>query len=57
MTMSNIEILFPEEARKILKVGKSTMQELLHRKDFPAYKIGRRWYINKVKLIEWINNQ
>ena len=55
--MNNIEILIPEEARKILKVGKSTMQDLLHRKDFPSYRIGRRWYIKKEKLIEWINNQ
>ena len=55
--MNDIEILVPEEAREILKVGKSTMQDLLHRKDFPSYKIGRRWYIKKDKLIEWINNQ
>lgn len=55
--MNDIEILFPEEARQILKIGKSTMQELLHREDFPSYKIGRRWYINKQKLLTWINNQ
>ena len=53
----DIEILVPEEARLILRVGKSKMQELLHRDDFPSYKIARRWYINKAKLIEWINNQ
>lgn len=53
----DIEILVPEEARLILRVGKSKMQELLHRDDFPSYKIDRRWYINKKKLIEWINNQ
>lgn len=55
--MNDIEILVPEEARQILKVGKSTMQNLLNREDFPSYKIGSRWYINKEKLIEWINNQ
>ena len=55
--MDDIEVLIPEEARSILKVGKSTMQELLHRKDFPSFKIGRRWYINKQKLLTWINNQ
>lgn len=52
-----IEILFPEEARQILKVGKTTMHDLLHQEGFPSYKIGRRWYINKLKLNEWINNQ
>ena len=31
------------------------MQNLLHSKDFPSYIIGRRWYINKIKLLEWIN--
>lgn len=55
--MNDIEILVPEEAREILKVGKSTMQDLLHREDFPSYKIGRRWYIKKDKLIAWIDKQ
>ena len=50
-------VLLPEEARQILKVGKSTMQELLHREDFPSYKIGRRYYVNASRLEEWINEQ
>ena len=56
--MPEIELLLsPEEARKLLKVGKNTMQILLHRSDFPSFKIGRRWRVNKSKLIEWINSQ
>lgn len=55
--MKEFEVIFPAEAREILRVGKSTMQELLHRDDFPSYRIGRRWYINKQKLFEWINKQ
>lgn len=52
-----VKILLPEEARMILKVGKSTMMQLLHQEGFPSYKIGRRWYINGDKLQEWINNR
>lgn len=52
-----MKVLLPEEAREILKVGKSTMQQLLHSEGFPSYKIGRRWYINGDRLEEWINNK
>ena len=55
--MEKVEVLYPSEARKLLRIGKSTMQKLLQRDDFPAEKIGARWYINKSQLIEWINNQ
>lgn len=52
-----IKVLLPEEARQILKVGKSKMLQLLNSDDFPSYKVGRRWYVNAEKLNEWINNQ
>lgn len=54
----NVDIvLVPAEVMEILRIGKSKMYELLHNEDFPSYKIDRRWYINKAKLIEWIDWQ
>lgn len=52
-----IKVLLPNEVQEILKIGKSTMMQLLHQEGFPSYKIGRRWYINADKLEEWINKQ
>lgn len=53
----SVKVLLPEEAREILKVGKSKMQELLNSDDFPSYKVGRRWYVNALRLEEWINKK
>ena len=50
-------VLVPAEVMEILRLGKSKMYEVLHSEDFPSYKIDRRWYINKAKLIKWIDRQ
>lgn len=51
-------LLTPMEAAKILGVGRNAIYEdLLKRKDFPCFKIGAKYYINKGKLQEWINKQ
>ena len=31
----------------------STVKELIHRKDFPAFKIGKCWYIDIDKFYKW----
>lgn len=52
-------ILFtPMETAKYLGVGRNVMYEdLLKRKDFPCFKIGQKYYINKDKLQDWIDKQ
>lgn len=63
MSISNINIekkllITPEEAMKLLGVGRNRMYEtLLKNKTFPSMKIGNRYYINKEKLQSWINEQ
>lgn len=54
--MVNNELITRAEAKQILKVGDNKMLELLHKKEF-SFKIGNKWYINKGKLMEWIDNQ
>lgn len=47
-------VITPKEAMTILGVGRNTMYEvLLKDKNFPAFKLGSKFYINKDKLQEW----
>jgi len=51
-------VITPKEAMQILGVGRNTMYEvLLKDKNFPAFKIGTKFYINKDKLQEWADKK
>lgn len=54
--MDKNELITRVDAQKILKVGDNTMLQLLHRREF-SFKIGNKWYVNKYKLMEWIDKQ
>lgn len=46
------------EAARILGVSHTQVyQKLLHRPDFPAYRIGERWVIPRDALVEWNRTQ
>lgn len=56
--MSEKIILTPKEVMTILGVGRNTMYEvLLKDSDFPAFKIGTKFYINKEKLQAWADKK
>ena len=51
-------LISPKEAMGILGVSWNRMYEdLLRRKDFPSFKLGTRYWINREKLQEWANKQ
>lgn len=51
-------VIAPKEAMSILGVGRNTMYEvLLKDKNFPAFKIGSKFYINKDKLQAWADSK
>lgn len=51
-------ILTPKEAMEILGVGRNTMYEILLKdNNFPAFRIGNKFYINKEKLQVWADKQ
>lgn len=54
--MRENELITRSQAKEILKVGDNKMLELLHRNEF-SFKIGNKWYVNKAKLMEWIDKQ
>ena len=49
--------LTAKETALYLGIGMNSMQSLLHSNGFPAFKIGRRWIINKRALDTWILNK
>lgn len=50
-------LLTPMQAKNILAVGKNEIYNLCKTKDFPAFRIGSKYYINKQKLQEWVDSQ
>ncbi|MDU6879048.1 MAG: helix-turn-helix domain-containing protein [Clostridium botulinum] len=51
-------LITPTEAMKVLGVGRNRMYEdLLKRKDFPSWKLGSKYFVNRELLQEWANKQ
>lgn len=44
-------------AAKALNISKPTMEKLVNREDFPAFKAGRRWIIPAEGLNNWLMEQ
>ena len=56
--MSDNKILLtPTQAKDILGVGRNEMYNLCKTKEFPAFKIGSKYYINREKLQEWADKK
>lgn len=55
--MNNQILLSPIQAKELLGVGRNEIYNLCKNKDFPSFKIGSKYYINKEKLQEWADNQ
>ncbi|EHN13111.1 helix-turn-helix domain-containing protein [Clostridium sporogenes] len=51
-------LITPNECMKILGIGRNRLYEdLLKREDFPSFKIGNKYFINRELLQDWANNQ
>lgn len=48
------DILTFKECQKLLKVGKNTLLDLIHSGEIEAFKIGNRWKIPKVCVLEYL---
>lgn len=56
--MKETILISPEQAKNILGgIGRNAIYNLCKEKDFPSFKIGTKYYINKEKLQEWANKQ
>lgn len=48
------DIMTLKECQKYLKIGKNTMLKLIHNGDISAFRIGNRWKIPKISVMEFI---
>ena len=46
-----------EEAAEAMNVSRTTMSKIIHRKDFPAFRAGRRWIIPVETFKKWLSEQ
>jgi len=54
--MYNYDTLYDvDDLCKIIKgVGKNTIYELMRSKQFPSFKVGRKWYVERERFHKWI---
>lgn len=45
------------QAAEAINVSRPTMQQIVNRDDFPAFRTGRRWVIPIDPFKEWLNDQ
>lgn len=49
--------LSAEDVAQVLGISRANAYILMHSKDFPTIRIGKRTTVPKDKLIEWIDKQ
>lgn len=45
------------ETAEVLGVSRTVVYQLMHRDDFPSFKIGKRTLVPKAALEAWVNKQ
>ena len=48
------KILNSKEIQQKLRIGRSTLYELLKEPDFPTYKIGKKYYASEEEIEKWL---
>ena len=58
-TMENstepLKFLTVGETAELLQVSRRTLQRMIQRKDFPAFKVGGQWRIHENTLAKWLD--
>lgn len=49
-----MKILNSKEIQEKLRIGRSTLYELLKDPDFPSYKLGKKYYASEEEIDNWI---
>lgn len=55
-SIDRVALTVPEMA-EALGIGLSSAYELIHRADFPSFRIGRSVRISRARLMEWVEQQ
>ena len=54
--MNKLTYSAPEVAQ-LLGISRSAAYNLMHRDDFPSFRIGKRWLVRDSSLHEWLEKQ
>lgn len=49
-----LRLLTVSETAELLSVSKRTLERMIRRNEFPAFKVGGQWRINESHLAKWI---
>lgn len=50
-------VLRPRDVQKILGISKHTVYELFRRADFPAKRLGSRWFVSLKAFERWLETR
>ena len=50
-------LMTPKDLMAYLHCSKTTAYNLCRKKTFPSFRIGKTFYIDKTKLVAWIENE
>ena len=50
-------VLTPAEISGLLAISRNTAYELLHSKDFPAFRIGKQYRVSRERFVAWLNGE
>jgi excisionase family DNA binding protein len=48
-------VLTPMDVADVLKVSRNTAYEVVHRADFPAFKVGKQYRVQRDRFIQWMS--
>lgn len=51
------ELITPKEVKAYLGCNDVTLYALLKQKDFPSFRVGKRFYINRERFIKWMERK
>ena len=50
-------VLTPAEISGLLGISRNTAYELLHSKDFPAFRIGKQYRVSRERFLTWLDSE
>ncbi len=53
--MSLPVLLSAKDVKMYLKCNDTTLYGLLKQRDFPSFRVGKKYYIDEEKFIEWMS--
>lgn len=48
-------VLTPLDIAAVLGISRNTVYELVHSKDFPAFRVGKQYRVSREKFLAWLD--